>query len=147
MLGIIHLLHAPILIVIPFYSTLNELYIYYFYLIVLLYTYTNGECPISYLYKKNQNPNYIPGQISYPEMAFMGEINARIYFAIMSTLYMFMIVIVYYRTNISFLPLPIVGLYGLSIYGYFPKIQKITQYTVWFTLFYIKGIILKKIWK
>ena len=119
MLGIIHLIHA-ILIVIPFYSTLNELFN-----CVTLYLY---EWRMSYIYKMNQNPNYIPGQISYPEMAFMGEINARIYFAIMSTLYMFMIVIVYYRTNISFLPLPIVGLYGLSIYGYFPTIQKTTQY-------------------
>ncbi len=137
MLGFLHLVHAPILIIFPFYSTYNTLYICYFYIIVLLYTYTNGECPISYLYKKIQNPQYIPGEISYPEMSFMGERNARIYFAIMSAIYTVMLASVYRRTSISIAPLPIVCLYGLSIYGYFPNIQYITRYTVWINLFYI----------
>ena len=72
-LGVFHLLHAPILTFIPFYVN-NQLadiiYINYFFLIMFSYTFINGECPISYISKKIIDRDYFAGKDIeyYPEM-------------------------------------------------------------------------------
>lgn len=81
LLGIIHLIHCPILIAFPFIiinQKIDIFYISYFFFICLSYTFINGECPISYIsriIKKSESirfpemesiiPNYLHFYIDY----------------------------------------------------------------------------------
>lgn len=152
-LGIFHLIHCPLLIVYPFlfYSyTSDVLYITYFFFIMFLYTFINGECPISYLSKLIINKNYIAGDkiTYYPEMKYIA-INEKYtdsYFAITTTFYILILWFVISRTNIpiyflipSFFVLCVYFLYIrnniLKKTKYFLLIQEITKYILLLTIF------------
>lgn len=73
LIGVFHFIHAPLLIVYPFVFSLSDwdfAYIQYFFLIMYAYTFYNGECPISFYYKKQTNPYYVAGSrvTDYDEM-------------------------------------------------------------------------------
>jgi hypothetical protein len=59
-----HWTHGPFLIILPLYLQNNKykiIYIKYAYFILFSYTFTDGECPITYSYKKINNNSYIAG--------------------------------------------------------------------------------------
>ena len=71
--GFVHLCHCPLLLCVPFvFDTFYShiCYLQYFFIIMSSYTFTEGECPISYGYKKWIDPTYIAGKniYHYPEM-------------------------------------------------------------------------------
>lgn len=106
-LGIIHLLHCPCLILLPFLHNnhlFDILYIEYFLGIMFSYTFINGECPISYIYKKQKDPNYIPGSriTDYPEMNNLLHFSPSIYFGTTTILYLGTLIYVIHRNNIPF---------------------------------------------
>lgn len=73
LIGIFHFIHAPLLIVYPLVFSSSDwdfAYIQYFFLIMYVYTFYNGECPISFYYKKRANPYYVAGSriTDYREM-------------------------------------------------------------------------------
>ena len=73
LIGVFHFIHAPLLIVYPFVISSSDwdfAYIQYFFLIMYAYTFYNGECPISFYYKKRANPYYVAGSriTDYDEM-------------------------------------------------------------------------------
>lgn len=73
LIGVFHFIHAPLLIVYPFIISSTDwdfAYIQYFFLIMYVYTFYNGECPISFYYKRRANPNYVAGSriTDYDEM-------------------------------------------------------------------------------
>jgi hypothetical protein len=152
-LGIFHLIHCPILIVYPFlfYSyTSDVLYITYFFFIMFLYTFINGECPISYLSKLIINRNYIAGDniTYYPEMKYIAINNnyTDCYFAITTTFYILTLWFVITRTIIPIYFL-IPSFFVLCVYflfirnnilkktKYFSLMQKITKYILILTIF------------
>lgn len=110
-LGIIHLLHCPCLILLPFWINnhiYDIIYIEYFFSIMFLYTFINGECPISYVYKKQKDPMYIAGSriTDYPEMlhiaCFSKQNQIQLYFRITTVLYLGSLLYVIKRSNIPF---------------------------------------------
>jgi hypothetical protein len=110
-IGITHLLHCPCLILLPFFINnhkFNILYIEYFFSIMFIYTFTNGECPISYIYKKQKDPSYIAGSnIShYPEISdlflFSRENHISIYFEMNTYMYLISLIYVINRSDIPF---------------------------------------------
>ena len=120
-LGIIHLVHCPCLIIYPYVTDCFDfLYIIYFFGILFSYTFINGECPISYIYKKWKNPEYIAGsQISdYPEMQVILGKMIQIYFGTNTVLYMGSLLYVIHRSNIP-LSIFIIPSSSLSFYFYF----------------------------
>ena len=113
MLGIIHLLHCPCLIILPFLyknPTFDFCYIEYFLGTLFSYTFIHGECPISYIYKKRKDPNYIAGSriANYPEMndififSLLGEKVIPYYFGTTTILYLGTLIHVIHRSNIPF---------------------------------------------
>jgi hypothetical protein len=137
--GIIHLLHCPCLILLPFYinnNIFNIIYIDYFLGIMFLYTFINGECPISYLYKKQKNPNYIAGSriCDYPEMldisCFSKPSQIQLYFRTTTVLYIGSLLYVINRSNI---PLIILIIPTNSIFFYFLLLYRYRNHP----LFYI----------
>lgn len=71
--GLFHLIHSPLLVLFPFILnnfTSDVLYVIYFFSIMFLYTFIDGECPISYMCKIAIDKKYVAGSnIShYPEM-------------------------------------------------------------------------------
>jgi len=108
--GILHLLHCPCLILLPYYvknPIFDLLYIEYFLGIMFSYTFINGECPISYIYKKRKDPNYIAGSriTDYLEMNtlfFFSPTQIQYFFGTTTILYMGTLIYVIYRNNISF---------------------------------------------
>jgi hypothetical protein len=113
-LGWIHLFHSPILILLPFFccsSMFKILYINYFLLLMLIYTYTKGECFISLICKKLINNKYVTDSniFYYPEMQyiFKTSTNVCIYFGITTSLYLYIVYsvlfkkILYYPAAIS----------------------------------------------
>ena len=73
LLGVFQTIHRPVLILFPFvYDNyiFDLLYLNYFFTIILSYTWLKQECPISFLAKYIENPNYILGsRLNYfPEM-------------------------------------------------------------------------------
>lgn len=108
-LGIIHLLHCPCLILLPFWINnhiFDIIYIEYFFSIMFLYTFINGECPISYIYKKRKDPMYIAGNriTYYPEMlhiaCFSKQNQIQLYFKITTIFYLGTLIHVIHRNNI-----------------------------------------------
>ena len=152
-LGIFHLIHCPIMIIYPFlfYSyTSDVLYITYFFFIMFLYTFINGECPISYLSKLIINRNYIAGDniTYYPEMKYIAinDNYTDCYFAITTTFYILTLWFVIIRANIPIYFL-IPSFFVLCVYflcirnnilkktRYFSLIQEITKYITLLTIF------------
>ena len=103
LLGIFHLIHCPLLIIYPFITNnYDKLYIYYLFLIVLSYTYTNKQCPISYLAHKQLNIKEIKIN-HYPEMYFITTNNKliKLYFTITSIIYVYSLYVVIIRNLYS----------------------------------------------
>lgn len=131
-LGIIHLLHCPCLILLPFLHKnhlFDILYIEYFLGIMFSYTFLNGECPISYIYKKRKNPEYIAGSIigDYPEMqCIFGKRNVfiQIYFGTNTVLYLGSLLFVINRSNIPF-TIFIIPSSSLLFYFYFLQFSRV----------------------
>lgn len=103
-LGIFHTIHGPVLILFPFIYEkyiFDLLYLNYFFIIILSYTFLHRECAISVLAKYMENPNYIPGsRLDYfPEMK---DICSRpIYFFMTTSIgYYFSILHVIYRLHL-----------------------------------------------
>ena len=150
MWGFIHLVHAPLLILFPFMVNnikSDILYIIYFLFIMFLYTFINGECPISYMYKLSIDKNYVAGNISYPEMEsiFHDEKITKYYFGITTTFYIASLLVVVFRTKtFSYLIFTniILLIYLFFIHNdiiYFELVQEITKYVLFFTIcFFIK---------
>ena len=114
-IGIIHVLHCPFLILLPFFVNnhiFNILYIEYFFIIMFLYTFINGECPISYFYKKQKDAKYIAGSriTDYSEISDLffypretkTEKLISIYFGTNTCMYLASFMYVIYRDNIPF---------------------------------------------
>ena len=157
-LGIFHIIHSPILIIIPFLIKSNIfdiIYILYFFSIMFLYTFINGECPISYISKTIMDSNYIAGNniTHYPEMsyillhtlAFEDQNRIDFYFGIMTIAYILTLLFVIYRTNMSFyifiIPFLVLFLYFLFIRKfitnhskYFILMQEITKCILFITI-------------
>ena len=127
-IGILHLIHCPSIILLPFYIVNNPVfdifYIEYFFSIIFSYTFLNGECPISYIYKKQKDPNYIAGSriTDYTEMydlfIFSPETQKyiSIYFGTNTVLYIGSLLYVINRSN---LPLTLFRIPTSSILIYF----------------------------
>jgi len=131
-LGVIHLVHAPLLILYPYFINNDEIYIIYFYLMLLSYTFTNKECPISYCAKKIKNDNN-----SYPEMdIFMFNQNIiKLYFTITTLIYSYVLYIVnnnYYINNIEII---IILIYFMNDNYYY---QELIKYYCLIKIFLIK---------
>jgi hypothetical protein len=91
-LGIIHLIHCPLLIMYPYVTVYyDKLYISYFLLIIMSYLLCKNECLISYCAKKITNTSYIAGSKMnyYPEMYMFTKNDTFIqfYFAITTLIY------------------------------------------------------------
>ena len=101
-IGIFHCIHAP-LVVFVFLSDYvsDNAYLNYFFGIMFLYTWLNGECPISYVCKKMIDSNYVAGQniTHYPEMAFIPEPYIHVYFGITTAIYLLSLVNAVQRTK------------------------------------------------
>lgn len=147
LVGIIHLLHCPCLILLPFYvnnRVFDILYIAYFFSIMFLYTFINGECPISYFYKKRADPNYIAGNriAYYPEMSEIfffsreKEKYISLYFGTTTIMYIVSLSYVIHRSNIP-LSLFVIPANSLLVYFTFLRITH--------PLFYIIQDIVKTI--
>jgi hypothetical protein len=145
MFGFVHLIHAPILILFPFMVNnfiTDILYIIYFLFVLFLYTFINGECPISYMYKLSIDENYIAGNISYPEMEsiFHNEKITEYYFGITTCLYIASLLYVLFRTKTFFKLIftnIVILVYLFCIHNniYFEIVQEITKYVLFFTIF------------
>jgi len=105
MFGILHLIHSPLLVIFPFmiqtYST-DILYIIYFFVIMFLYTFLDGECPISYICKVRLDKKYIAGSniTYYPEMeSILPSKMIDYYFGTTTILYLISLFFVMFRTN------------------------------------------------
>jgi len=122
-IGLIHLLHSPLLVIFPFLFqtfTTDILYINYFFFIMFLYTFINGECPISYICKLIIDKNYIAGSniTYYPEMeSLLSKRNVDYYFGTMTILYIARLIMVLFRTNMF--TYSAFTLFILLIYYYF----------------------------
>ena len=145
-IGVFHLLHSPLLTIFPFLFqtfTTDILYIIYFLFVMFLYTFINGECPISYTCKVMIDKTYIAGSdiTYYPEMELiLNKKSIEYYFGSMTISYIVSLFMVIIRTNIFYL---IVTLFILLIYYYFIRnqdsmdiflVQEITKYTLGFTI-------------
>ena len=104
LLGYIHLIHCPLLIIYPYTITntyCDIIYIIYFLLIGLSYILFNNECLISYYAKKIINKNYIAGSKMnyYPEMYIFTKNDnlIKLYFTMTTLLYIYSLYIVILR--------------------------------------------------
>jgi len=78
-LGIIHIIHYPILIAFPF-IVINQksdiYYISYFFFICFAHTFINGDYPISYVSRMlNNNKSFSENKINFPERTCENKIN------------------------------------------------------------------------
>lgn len=128
-LGIFHLIHSPFLIIFPFLIqnfTSDILYLIYFFLNMYLYTFIEGECPISYACKKIKDNKYCAGNniTHYPEMEFLFANKEYIncYFGVMTTLYILTLCFIIRRTNLPIYPFSVPFLF---LFAYFLSIRKI----------------------
>ena len=90
-IGLFHLMHSPILILFPYYVNRDMYYINYFLLIMLSYTFTNGECPITYVTKLYIDSSYIAGDTIhyFPEMDYyLTPYYTNLYFTYNTILYL-----------------------------------------------------------
>ena len=102
LIGIIHFTHAPLVVLVFLSDYVSDIvYMNYFFGIMFLYTWLNGECPISYICKKMIDATYVAGEnIShYPEMAFIQEPYIHYYFGITTAIYLLSLVNVVHRTK------------------------------------------------
>ena len=139
-IGIIHFIHAPLLVFVFVFDHVNKVvYMNYFFGIMFLYTWLNGECPISYMCKKMIDSNYSAGQniTYYPEMAFIPEPYIHFYFGITTTIYLLSLAnVVYHTTNYILLCLM------LFVYFLFTRNQEcwaffyFQEFTKWILFFY-----------
>jgi hypothetical protein len=102
MLGIIHLIHCPLLVVYPYITdAYDRVYLIYFILIVLSYILLKNECLISYVSKRIIDNSYRAGQKMnyYPEMYIFtkNDQHIKVYFTLMSLLYVYSLFIVVMR--------------------------------------------------
>ena len=154
LLGLFHLFHCPMLIFIPFWINdsyrVDIIYILYFFLIMFIYTFLNGECPISYISKKILEPHYIAGTdiTSYIEMKYIisNDMIIQYYFGLTTILYLLTLGFVIYRANIMCfilsIPFFIIGIYFLLIRKIinttkkrFLLFQEITKYVILLTMY------------
>jgi hypothetical protein len=120
-LGVIHLIHAPLLILYPYFINNNKIYIIYFYLMLLSYTFTNKSCPISYYAKKITNNTNL-----YPEMDIFisNKYIIKLYFTITTIIYSYTLYIInnnYYINNIEFI---IIIIYFMNNNYYYQELVK-----------------------
>lgn len=116
---------------------------------MFLYTFINGECPISYVCKLMMDKTYIAGSniTYYPEMELiLSKRSVDYYFGTMTILYIATLIMVLFRTNMF--PYSAFTLFILLIYYYFIRnqlpnflVQEITKYTLAFTILYISHLI------
>ena len=104
MLGWIHLIHCPLLIVYPYVSiSYDILYLVYFLGMVLSYAVLKNECLISYCAKKQVDPSYVAGSKMdwYPEMYIFTKNDKwiKIYFTITTCIYLYSLYIVVLRLH------------------------------------------------
>lgn len=125
LIGLFHLLFAFFLSIYGFISTKNwfdKFYIYYNYLVLISWTFFNGECFITYMIKKYENPKYIAGTDStdLSDMSYFIDKNIfsflLILFIILNT---FSIFLVNRRNNYISLYLSITVLIVHNIYVLF----------------------------
>jgi len=155
-IGGLHLIHSPLLILFPFFIknfTLDIFYIIYFFAIMLLYTFIDGECPISYICKKIKDINYTAGDniTHYPEMEYLfrDKIFIDYYFGTTTVMYILSLFFVIFRTNIfgyflvlNFLILFIYFLFIRNIFSlkqshFFITFQEITKYVLLLTICFL----------
>jgi hypothetical protein len=150
-IGIFHFIHSPILILFPYFvdrPDLDVIYINYFLLIIFSYTFTNGECPITYATKMILDKNYIDGDSLeyYPEMLAICPIESyiRYYVTTMTCLYIGSLLYVIARSTVPplILPFSMVCIYFISIRSkqlieknVFYTIQIITRFGLFFIIF------------
>lgn len=101
---------------------LDYTFLLFTYLTLLHWTFLNGECIITYNYKKKQNPNYIPGQhLHSNEMSLvLNDYKYIIKFVIILTniLLMFGLYNLFNRNNISlFINCSFLILYEIYYFG------------------------------
>ena len=167
-IGIFHFVHSPTLILFPYFVNrpdLDVIYINYFLLIIFSYTFTNGECPITYVTKMILDKNYIAGdsidhqgrndqifrskvEEYYPEMFEICPIETYIRYYVTTTTCCYIVSLLYVVARSSIVPLIIpfstVCIYFVSIRSkqliekrIFYMIQMITRIALFFTLFSI----------
>jgi hypothetical protein len=159
-IGLLHLIHAPLLIVFPFIInnfTIDIFYIIYFFMIMFLYTFLDGECPISYVCKLMLDKKYIAGSniAYYPEMECILPNKKTIdyYFGTMTILYIITLLFVIFRTNlfsyifivvftILFIYFLLVRKYLIKMQMYFLQFQEITKYTLFLTICWLLTFVL-----
>ena len=152
-IGIFHFIHSPTLILFPYFVNrpdLDVIYINYFLLIIFSYTFTNGECPITYATKMILDKNYIAGDSLeyYPEMLEICPIETYIRYYVTTTTCCYIGSLLYVVARSSIVPLILpfstVCIYFVSIRSkhliekrIFYMIQMITRIALFFTLFTI----------
>jgi hypothetical protein len=160
-LGVIHFIHSPLLILFPFIIKnfiLDIFYIIYFFAIMFLYTFIDGECPISYICKMINDKNYIAGTniTYYPEMECIlrNKTHINYYFGIMTFMYILTLFFVIIRRNIFsyflssiFLIILIYFLLIRNIFSIKKKInfiifQEFTKYMLLFAICFLLTFIL-----
>jgi len=133
-LGIIHIIHCPILIIFPF-IVINQkydiFYIIYFFSICFSYTFINGECPISYISRIIKNKKFsresidfsIENKFHFPEMESVLPIYLypyiNTYFIITTKIYFFTLCLVIHRNdlyNVIVFPFSVLFFYFLFFY-------------------------------
>jgi hypothetical protein len=100
-------IHCPILVIYPYIvDTYDGVYLFYFMLIIVSYILLKNECLISYVSKKRIDNSYRAGQKMnyYPEMHIFTKNDKliKIYFTIMTILYVYSLIIVVMRTFAPF---------------------------------------------
>jgi hypothetical protein len=155
-IGWLHALHSPFLILYPvFLSSIfwDIIYINYFFIIMFSYTFIQGECPISYACKKMLDGNYISGQnlSYYPEMlkVFPNEKTVQRFLFFTTTLYICSLLYVINRSKIPLynlvFPFLIIFIYFLFARisflsknaKVFALVQEITKCSCLLAIFYI----------
>ena len=147
-IGLLHLIHSPLLVLFPFIVnnfTNDVFYIIYFFTIMFLYTFLDGECPISYICKVMMDKKYIAGSniTYYPEMECIlpNKKTVDYYFGTMTILYIITLFFVMFRANIfSYFFIVVFAVllnyfllvrnyFSIKKQLYFPIFQEITKYT------------------
>jgi len=134
-LGLIHIIHCPLLIIYP-YTIINQkldiYYLTYFFFICFSYTFINGECPISYVSRIIKNKNYIAGSSicenicenkrNFPEIESVLPVflypYIDFYFVITTKIYLFSLSVVVYRNdlfNVVYFPFSVLIIYFFFI--------------------------------
>jgi hypothetical protein len=158
---IIHILVATIIAIYSFIikdTKYDNVYIYLIYLKLFHWTLLNGECIISYIYKKSENINYIAGEKLY-DNEFDNKFKnykcmIRLFIIIINILTIISIYNVFNRNNYSndliilFIIMYVAYLYSLCLFTdhnknkNFLKFQSIIQLflILWILYFYYKKL-------